>query len=156
MRSLAERLRGARIADLELRPVAYVAPEAPLAAVIGELAASRRPAVLVRDGERLVGIFTQRDVLCRTAAEAPDPATPIGELATPAPRALAADGSLAQALDAMVEGGYRQVPLVDEAGRAVGLLSSRDVLAFVAGFVPEATLNLPPRLHQRLTTAHGA
>ncbi|MGH9465693.1 MAG: CBS domain-containing protein, partial [Thermoanaerobaculia bacterium] len=92
----------------------------------------------------------------RTATEGLDPTTPIAALATAAPRTLSLGQSLAEALDAMVDGGYRQVPLLDETGRPAGLLSSRDVLAFVAGFYPEATLNLPPRLHQVLATDHGA
>ncbi len=156
MTSLAESLRHAKIADLELAPAPYVTPAAPLGEVLRQLVASRRPAVLVRDGERLAGIFTQRDVLYRTATEGLDPATPIGTLASGEPRTLALGQSLAEALDAMVDGGYRQVPLVDERGQLAGLLSSRDVLVFVAGFFPEETLNLPPRLHQVLSTDHGA
>ncbi len=156
MRSLGEILRGATIGDLELAPAPYAAPGAPVAEVLRQLAASRRPAVLLRDGDRLAGIFTQRDVLNRMAIEGLDPTTPIEALASGEPRTLAIDQSLAEALDVMVDGGYRQVPLVDERGRPAGLLSSRDVLVFVAGFFPEATLNLPPRLHQVLSTDHGA
>ena len=156
MRSLGEILRRVTIGELELAPAPYVSRETPLAEVLSQLAASRRPAVLLRDGDRLVGIFTQRDILYGAATEGLDPATPIGTLASGEPRTLAVGQSLAEALDAMVDGGYRQVPLVDERGQLAGLLSSRDVLVFVAGFFPEETLNLPPRLHQVLSTDHGA
>ncbi len=156
MAGLAEILREVTIGELDLAPAPYVSPETSLAEVLDEFATTRRPAVVVRDGDRLAGIFTQRDVLYRTATESLDPATPIGSLASGAPRTLAVGQSLAEALDAMIDGGYRQVPLVDASGRPAGLLSSRDVLAFVAGFFPEAILNLPPRLHQVLATDHGA
>lgn len=156
MASLAESLRTAKIADLELAPAPYVTPATPLGEVLRLFVTSRRPAVLLRDGERLAGIFTQRDVLYRAAIEGLDPATPIGRLASGEPETLGMGQSLAEALDVMVDGGYRQVPLVDELGRPAGLLSSRDVLVFVASLFPEATLNLPPRLHQVLATDHGA
>jgi CBS domain-containing protein len=153
---LAEVLRRARIGDLDLAPPPYVTPATPVEEVLRLLVSSTRPAVLVRDGDRLAGVFTQRDVLYRTAGGALDPAALVGELASRDPRTLGLDQSLADALDLMVEGGYRQVPLVDAGGRPAGLLSSRDLLAFVAGLYPEATLNLPPRLHQALPTDHGA
>ncbi|MGH9465387.1 MAG: CBS domain-containing protein, partial [Thermoanaerobaculia bacterium] len=66
MRSLGEILRAATIGDLDLAPASYVTPATPFGEVLRQLAASRRPAVLVRDGDRLAGIFTQRDVLYRT------------------------------------------------------------------------------------------
>jgi CBS domain-containing protein len=155
MSSVADILRRVRIADLDLRPVAYVSPATPYGEVLRELRASTRPAAVVREGNRVVGIFTQRDVLYRTALEAVDPATPIGELMTPEPTTLSTDLALAAGLAAMIEGGFRQVALVDAEGTPAGLLSSLDVLGFVAGYFPETTLNLPPRLHQVLPSREG-
>jgi hypothetical protein len=51
--------------------------------------------------------------------------------------------------------GYRSVPLVDERDRWLGLLSSRNVLRYIAEHFPEAVLNLPPRLNQHLRRAEG-
>ncbi len=44
----------------------------------------------------------------------------------------------------MSVGGFRHVPVVDEAGRPAGILSARDVLDFVVELCPEELLNLPP------------
>jgi CBS domain-containing protein len=41
-------------------------------------------------------------------------------------------------------GGYRHVPLVDEAGRPVGVISVKDIVSFLVELFPAAVLNLPP------------
>ena len=54
-----------------------------------------------------------------------------------------------------MDGGYRHIPVVDDDGHQVGLLSSRVILSFIADQYPESVLNLPPRLHQVLTRPEG-
>jgi CBS domain-containing protein len=111
--------------------------------------------VVVQEG-KVVGIFTERDILYRTAEEGIDSCTPIGELMTRDPATLGPNELLADAIALMVGGGYRHVPLVDGEGRDAGVISSRRVLRFIADHYPEAALNLPPRLHQRLSRPEGA
>lgn len=154
--TIVDILRRARVEDLSLDAAPLAAPEATFGEVCRLLAGRGRSAVVVCDDEEVCGIFTQRDLLYRAAAGALDPQTPIGELMTRAPRTFQSEGPLADALEVMVEGGYRQLPLVDAGGRARGLLTTRDVLSFVARRFPEETLNLPPRLHQVLSTPEGA
>ncbi|MFQ5351331.1 MAG: cyclic nucleotide-binding/CBS domain-containing protein, partial [Thermoanaerobaculia bacterium] len=132
-----------------------VAPETPISQVCEQLDRQRRNALVVCDGDSLVGIFTQRDILYRTALEAPDPATPIRELMTPEPFSLRMDQKVADAIHAMTVHGYRNVPLIDGQGRWLGLLSSRNVLRYIAEHFPEAVLNLPPRLHQLMPRSEG-
>jgi CBS domain-containing protein len=154
-RSIEEILGEARIADIDFREVPQVAPSAPLAEVYRLLDERRIGAVVVVERERPVGIFTERDVLYRTALEGIDPDTPIGTLMTARPRVLAAGQRVAEAISAMVKGGFRQLPVIDEGGRVVGLLTSRAILRFIADHYPAAVLNLPPRLHQRLQRPEG-
>jgi CBS domain-containing protein len=86
-------------------------------------------ALLVMEGARLAGIFTERDALFRVLAEGRDAATtPLGEVMTRDPRTISPDRPFGHALHIMHEGGFRHVPVVRE-GRVVGVVSARDALA---------------------------
>ncbi len=154
-RPIEEILSEVRISDLRLEVGGEVAPETPISQIYEILDRQRRNAVVVCDGDSVVGIFTQRDILDRTALEAPDPETPIRQLMTPEPFTLRMDQKVADAIHAMTEHGYRNVPLVDGRGHWLGLLSSRNVLRYIAAHFPEAVLNLPPRLHQLMLRPEG-
>ena len=110
---------------------------------------------MVCKGERVVGIFTQRDVLNRIALECLDPGTPVSEVMSDRPVTIGLDQDLADAIQAMVEGAYRHIPVVDNAGNQVGLLSSRVILRHIADHFPEEVLNLPPMLDQVMSRPEG-
>jgi CBS domain-containing protein len=71
-------------------------------------------AVLVVSAERLVGIFTERDVLKKLAGRFGDPSTPVRDLRTEDPTSLHRDDAIVFALKQMHEGGFRHVPLLDD------------------------------------------
>ncbi len=152
---IEETLRDVRISELRLEVGGAVRPETPIGEVYELLDRQRRNAVVICQGDTVVGIFTQRDILYRTALEGPDPETPVGEIMTPEPFTLTLDHKVADAIHAMTVSGYREVPLVDARGRWLGLLSSRNVLRYIAAHFPEAVLNLPPRLDQHLARPEG-
>ena len=85
-------------------------------------------ALLVVDGARLIGIFTERDALLRVIAEerAPD-RTHIAQVMTPDPQTVQPDTPFGHALHLMHEGGFRHVPVVEN-GQPLGVVSARDVL----------------------------
>src|SRR5258706_10632707 len=85
-------------------------------------------ALLVLDGARLAGIFTERDALFRVIAEGRDPAkTQLQEVMTANPRTITPDRPFGHALHMMHEGGFRHVPVV-EGGAPLGVVSARDAL----------------------------
>lgn len=152
--SIEEVLKTSRIDDLPRRRISVVSPDTSLGDVYRQLGEERTVAVLVCDGEQLVGIFTERDVLNRTALEG-DPATPIGDWMSDDVVTSSADARLVEAIRAMTAQKIRHLPLVDERGRATGLIGGRDILRLLAEHHPEALLNLPPRLHQTMDTEAG-
>lgn len=154
-RSIEEILKDVRIEEIKLQPAITVAADTPLEEIYSLLEASPHGAVLVLEDTRIVGIFTERDVLYRTALEDLDGETPIGDLMTADPTTTEVGDRLAEAVRLMTERGYRHLPLVDREGRYLGLLGSRDVLGFIAEHFPEAVLNLPPHLHQTMLTPEG-
>ena len=102
--------------------------------------------VLVQEADRLVGIFTERDVLNKVAGSGQDPSqTPVEAVMTAEPEALPVDASISFALNLMSEGGFRHLPLVDAAHRPVGVLSVKHVVRYLAELFPEEVLNLPPQ-----------
>jgi CBS domain-containing protein len=85
-------------------------------------------ALLVCDKRRLVGVFTERDALFRVTAEECDPKTTLlADVMTPNPRTIGADKPLGHALHMMYEGGFRNVPVVEN-GRPIGMVSAHHVL----------------------------
>ncbi len=102
--------------------------------------------VLVQEGDRLVGIFTERDVLNKVAGGAQDPTqTTVETVMTADPEALPVDAPISFALNLMSEGGFRHLPLVDDAHRPVGMLSVKHIVRYLADLFPEEVLNLPPQ-----------
>jgi len=85
-------------------------------------------ALLVCDKRRLVGVFTERDALFRVTAGECDPRTTLlADVMTPNPRTIGADKPLGHALHMMYEGGFRNVPVVEN-GRLIGLVSAHHAL----------------------------
>lgn len=154
-RQIEEILKSATIRDLRLESGEAVSRSTSLGEVCEILDRRRFNAVAVCDDRRVVGIFTQRDLLFRVALERVDPDTPIGELMTPEPLTIELHQPLREAVRAMTERGFRNLPLVDSEGRWVGMVSSRNVLRYIAEHFPEALLNLPPRLNQQMPRPEG-
>ncbi len=85
-------------------------------------------AVMVVEGKRLVGIFTERDALVRVIATGRDPvATTIGEVMTPDPVSVEPTEIFGRALLLMHDHGFRHVPVVEN-GEPIGIVSSRSAL----------------------------
>lgn len=85
-------------------------------------------AIMVVDGQHLVGIFTERDIAFRVVAEGRDPdATQIAQVMTRAPVTVGPDVLFGQALQMMQEGGFRHLPVLEN-GVPIGIVSARSAL----------------------------
>ncbi len=83
--------------------------------------------ILVTDRGRLVGIFTERDLLNRVVAPGLDPATTkLTQVMTAAPETIDADEPVGEAIRRMDEGCFRHLPVLDQ-GRVLGVISVRDI-----------------------------
>jgi CBS domain-containing protein len=77
----------------------------------------------------VAGIFTERDVLRRIALSGREPAQiPVREVMTTPVEMATLDTTPGQALATMVERHYRHLPIVDDNGKLLGMLSIRNVL----------------------------
>lgn len=84
------------------------------------------------DGERLVGVVTDRDIAVRVVAAGRDPReTKVEEIASSTLVTIDPDQDLAEALRLMAEHQVRRLPVVEEDGRLVGIVAQSDVARHV-------------------------
>ncbi len=86
-------------------------------------------AAAVLDGDRLIGMFSERDVMLRVVGEGKDPgATLVSDVMTTDLERATGDTQNGDALELMVENHIRHLPIVDDEDELVGLLSIRNLL----------------------------
>jgi len=101
-------------------------PEATLEEAARRMAARRVGSTLVFEGQRLVGILTERDVL-RAVAEGGVAGGRVRDWMTADPETIAPDEPAERAAAIMLHGGFRHLP-VAEGAEVVGILSIRDLV----------------------------
>lgn len=107
------------------------APDESVFVIADRMARNRIGAVLVLDGARLAGIFSERDLLTRVIGQGRDlRSTRVGEVATRDVVTIDAEQPVRTVVEVFRTHRFRHLPVV-RAGRAVGILSTRDFLAFV-------------------------
>lgn len=83
---------------------------------------------VVADGENLVGIITDRDITIRAVALGADPnKAQVGEFMTPTPITVDPDTNVEDAADIMADAQIRRLPVVDDSGNLVGIISLGDL-----------------------------
>lgn len=84
---------------------------------------------VVDEKQRVAGVFTERDVLRRLSLSGLEPGqAPVREIMTTPVEMATLSTTLGEALATMVERHYRHLPIVDDNGRLLGMLSIRNVL----------------------------
>jgi len=115
------------ILDDKGRRVETTTAGATVAEAVGAMNRARIGSLVVVDGERPVGIFTERDVLTRVVAEGRDPdATQVGEVMTRELAVIGPSTRVHQVMAIMTEKRYRHLPVVSD-GRLAGMISIGDV-----------------------------
>jgi CBS domain-containing protein len=90
------------------------------------MAQRRVGSALVVDGERLVGIFTERDIVKALSQDAAATHQAIGHWMTRNPQTISSEATVEEALQRMLDGGFRHLPVVDD-DRMAGMISMRDL-----------------------------
>jgi len=119
-----------------------VAPDDVVADAVAAMLNKNTDCVLVVEDEKLVGIFTERDFVQRVTAEKLDVAsTKMREVMTEKPQTLRSHDRVSYAINQMVVGGYRNVPIVDEHGRPTSVLDVRLVMTHLIKVFSELEQN---------------
>lgn len=110
-----------------------VAPDTTVRDVLELLVKERIGSVFVVENGRTVGVFSERDALLRLNTAVHELGDePIRRFMTPNPAALRPHTRLAFAIHQMDVGGYRHLPIIDDADLATGVISVRDILRYLA------------------------
>lgn len=133
-----------------------VAPQTPIREVIGEMRRQQAGAALVCDSGRLVGLFTERDLLRFLTTDQADLSVPVSDRMTRDPVCVGQEESVASAICRMQEGGFRRLPVVDKDRVACGMLSVKQIVRFIADHFPAAIFNIPPQPGRFASECEGA
>ena len=113
--------------EKEKSKLVSVAPSAFVVDAVQAMNDENIGAVLVLDGQKLVGIFTERDVMVRVVGAKRDPTTtPVSEVMTTAVRSVELTSKADEALRLMSDRRHRHLPVLEN-GQVRGLLSIGDL-----------------------------
>ena len=105
--------------------------------------------------KRVVGVFTERDILRKVIMARFPLDEPISKHMTEEPVVASKDASVGEIISIMEQNEVRHVPLVDNRREFVGIVSIRNIIDFLAEHYPAEVLNLPPQLHQKIHNVDG-
>ena len=137
------------------RRIRELLPTLPPAVALGHQATVREALALMRDKQlscvlvveqgRLVGVFTERDVVTTLAGASPESdRMPLREVMRPDPDCLRLDDTLLDVVHQMYLGDYRHVPVVDEQGRPTALVPVQTIIDTLMAALPQELMNRPP------------
>jgi len=129
---LEKALADEKVAAIQSTPVATVTPDTPVHAAVAMLARLKVSCLLVVKDGKLVGVFSDRDVLDRVALDYDQVKDrPVGKLMTTDPVFVYETDSAAAALSIMAVSGFRHVPVTDIEQKVVGIVSPQRVAEFL-------------------------
>ncbi len=141
---LAKNLRVESVSRLGPPPPRSVSPQQTVAEAVALMRRDNIGCLLVCEGEKLVGIFTERDLLRRVLAAGKPLSLAVADCMTPEPVTVSPSASIRTAVRLMEEGGYRHLPVVDEVGRPVGVLSVKGIVRYLVEHFAKIVYNQPP------------
>ena len=111
----------------ERETIHAVAPDTAITECVRRMTAEKIGALIVMEGEKLVGIFTERDALAKVLAAGRDPAsTRVSEVMTKDPTCIAPATSVGEAMELVTRRRFRHLPVVEN-GRVLAVISSGDL-----------------------------
>lgn len=110
-------------------PPPTVTVDATVLEAVWSMQNARTGATAVLEGEKLVGIFSERDVMLRVVAAQRDAAaTQVQKVMTSTVKSVFEDQDAGDALELMVANHVRHLPILDSQGSLTGLISIRNLL----------------------------
>ena len=126
--NLHARRMAKKVRDVMSKEPIMLSGSTPIIEAARQMRAANVGSVIVEDGARTSGIVTDRDIVIRAVAQGRDPATtPLSEICTTMLATVSPDDKLDRAIDVMRKQSIRRVPVMDSAGKTVGIVSLGDL-----------------------------
>jgi len=124
------------VTEIQHKPFKAVPPETSVEAVMKLMVDLDIACILVTQGDRLVGVFSERDVLTKVVPDFEQmKREPIRRLMTGAPVVVHVTDTAAKALNIMATGSFRHVPILDVDDHVVGVIGPRRVTAYLQKYL---------------------
>ena len=160
------------MADKEKRPVEVLLKEKKISQIVNPKIVQAPPTISIQDAVKLMqenksgyivlakakkvhGLFTETDAINKILDKDVDWNKPVSEFMTSDWATLNINDSVGQAIDLMSEKKFYHIPLLDDQGNLVNVISVRTLIRFLAEFYPTEIYNLPPRFDQVMETQEG-
>ena len=148
------RVRDHSVSLLETDDFVCVEPTTPLDEAIERMKEDEGGCAIVCESGRIVGIFTERDLITKVIGEEVDMRSPVSRHMTTTVETLSSEATVGDVVELMNRKGYRNIPLVKD-GKLSGSISVFDVITYLAESYPKETMNLPPVPAQVMDTQEG-
>jgi CBS domain-containing protein len=116
-----------KVSEVMTRDVQTVRPDEPVRQAASFMLSADAGSIPVTEGERLIGMITDRDIAVRGVAKGYGPDTPVRELMTNEVVSARTDDDIEDAATRMSEAQVRRLPVVDENQRLCGIVSLGDL-----------------------------
>ena len=153
---LARNLKVDSVSRLNPTAALRIEPERTIADAVRLMRERRVGCLLVCRDDKLLGVFTERDLMRRVLAAGLPLTSAVASCMTADPVVVGPKEPIGLAIRRMEEGGYRHLPVVDEGGRPIGVLSVKRIVHYLAEHFPTTVYNQPPDPASFPTEAEGA
>lgn len=151
----SRKARADSVTLMETDDYVCIQPSTTLAEAIAEMKKDEGGcAIVCADDGRVVGVFTERDLLTKIVGQTVDLNAPVSDWMSPAVTTLSPEATIGEVVATMNERGYRNIPLVRD-GKIAGSVSVFDVIRYLAESYPKTTINLPPNQDQVMRSEEG-
>lgn len=116
-----------KISEVMTRNVQTVRPDQPVQEAASFMLSADAGSIPVAEGERLIGMITDRDIAVRGIAKGYGPETPVRELMTDDIICARTDDDVEEVASRMSQAQVRRLPVVDEQERLCGIVSLGDL-----------------------------
>ena len=116
-----------KVSEVMTRDVQTIRPDQRVQEAASFMLSADAGSIPVTDGDRLIGMITDRDIAVRGVAKGYGPDTPVRELMTNDIICVRADDNVDDAASKMSEAQVRRLPVIDEDERLCGIVSLGDL-----------------------------
>ena len=152
---IEERVKVVEVMALAMDPPVVMDAASPLREVIRRMRDDDSGCALITRDGRLAGVFTERDLVARVMGTTGAFEQPVADWMTPDPDRVTQTDTVRKAVRLMRRGGFRHVPVVDEAGGVVGCVRHKDIVNYLGEHFAPQVLNLPPDPEQIVLEREG-